>query len=326
MRIALTSGEPAGIGPDIALSLATVPLPLALTVIGDIHFLKQRAALLKLDVELYQDPHSTGLHTGDGKLCVHHIPLPTKVQAGVADTRCAQHVLQQIDYAIDGNLHRTFDGMVTAPINKAVINRAGIPFTGHTEYLAQRCAVPTVMMLTDSRPLRVALVTTHLPLREVPTAITADRFASAVTILHKGLRNYCGLTHPTIGICGLNPHAGEQGYLGDEEINILQPTIKRLVKQGLKLSGPFPADTIFTDAQAVKFDAILAMFHDQGLPVIKHAGFGEVINVTFGLPFLRTSVDHGTAFELAGSGTAANSSLIAAVRWTQQALSNANKQ
>ncbi len=326
MKLVLTSGDPAGIGPDIVLSLANIAFPSALTVVGDIDFLEQRAIALGLNVKLHQKDNLTSLHAGNGTLCVHHVPLKATVTAGIPDARHAEYVLRQVDFAIEENLNHTFDAMVTAPLSKSVINQAGISFYGHTEYLAWRCATASVMMLANGTQLRIALVTTHLPIREVASAITAEKFKITVVTLYQGLKKYCGLTDPIIGICGLNPHAGEQGHLGDEEINILQPVINQLKRQGLNLSEPIPADTVFTKYQSIKFDAIVAMFHDQALPVIKHAGFGNTVNVTLGLPFLRTSVDHGTAFELAGKGTASNSSLIAAINWTQQALIHAGTQ
>lgn len=326
MRLVLTSGDPAGIGPDIVLSLADIALPSALTVVGDINVIEQRAAMLGLNVRLYQSDSPGHLHCGNGALRVHHVALQAKATAGVPDMRHADYVLQQINFAVKGNLEHIFDAMITAPLSKAVINQAGIAFSGHTEYLAQQCATPAVMMLTDGRRRRVALVTTHLPIREVAAAVTAEKFATTVAVLHQGLKKYCGLERPTIGICGLNPHAGESGHIGSEEIEVLQPVINRLRQRGFNLSDPSPADTIFVAPQAARFDAIIAMFHDQGLPVIKHAAFGAIVNVTLGLPFLRTSVDHGTAFALAGSGNASNTSLIAAIDWTQRALSHAGIQ
>lgn len=306
--LAITIGEPAGIGPDLCLSLAADPPPeVPLVLIGDRALLAERAALLGLEVVL---PEHDDAHPAPVSL--HHVPLPVPVEAGRADPANARAVLATLDAAADGCLAGRYAGMVTAPVNKAVIAGAGLPFIGHTEYLAERCGGEPVMMLTAGE-LRVALVTTHLPLSEVPAAITADRLTRVISGLVAGLQR-AGTAEPRILVLGLNPHAGEHGHLGQEEQTVIIPTLEVLRSQGSQLTGPVPADTAFTPAMLDGHDAVLAMYHDQGLPALKQAGFGRAVNVTLGLPIVRTSVDHGTALELAGTGRADASSLREAVR------------
>ncbi|MEA3291727.1 MAG: 4-hydroxythreonine-4-phosphate dehydrogenase PdxA [Pseudomonadota bacterium] len=309
--LAFTPGEPAGIGPDLAIRLAQESLDAALAVIADPKILRARAEQLGARIEIRA---FDGTAHQPGSLSVLPVTAPVATVAGELDTRQAQYVLAAIARAVDGCLAGEFDAMITGPVHKGVINEADIHFSGHTEFIAGRCgATQPVMMLADEQ-LRVALLTTHLALAEVPAQITGPRIESVVKVLVRGLRRRFGLEQPRIGVCGLNPHAGEGGHLGREEIEIIEPALAALRKDGLRLIGPLPADTAFTPAQLERLDAVLAMYHDQGLPVIKHQGFGSVVNVTLGLPIIRTSVDHGTALDLAGSGRARHQSLLAALR------------
>jgi 4-hydroxythreonine-4-phosphate dehydrogenase len=254
---------------------------------------------------------------------IEHIPLAVPVTAGTLDPRNARHVLALLDRALQGCRSGEFAAMVTAPVQKSVINEAGIAFTGHTEYLAAACGVARPVMLLAAGTLRVALATTHLPLHAVGAAITPQLLDEVLTILQHDLVARFGLPRPRIGVCGLNPHAGEGGHLGHEEIEVIAPAIERARARGIDASGPWPADTIFTPRQLQRFDVVLAMFHDQGLPVLKHAGFGDAVNVTLGLPIIRTSVDHGTALDLAGSGQADAGSLVAAMALATQLAARA---
>lgn len=313
-RIALTSGEPAGIGPDLCLAVAREALGCELVCLADRGLLAERAKRLALPVTLYEyDANARAAHTPD-RLSVCHSPLAAPSLPGKLERANARYVLGLIDRAIDGAVAGEFDAIVTAPVHKGVINDAGIPFTGHTEYLAERtrAALPVMMLATDD--LRVALATTHLPLKDVSAAITIDSLCQVLEILNRDLQKWWGIAAPRIAVCGLNPHAGEGGHLGDEEIRIIAPAITRMRERGLAVTGPTPADTAFVPAKLAECDAVLAMYHDQGLPVIKHAGFDRAVNVTLGLPILRTSVDHGTALDLAGTGRADHRSLAAAIR------------
>jgi 4-hydroxythreonine-4-phosphate dehydrogenase len=316
IRIAITLGEPAGIGPDIALALATRLWDAELIIIGSPSLLQERAKQLGVRVKLKQyDPSITSCSSPLGELCVSAVELKHATITGKPDASNAYSVLNTLDKACDGCLNGEFDAMVTGPIQKSVINNAGIRFSGHTEYLAERSGgqMP-VMMLADNRGiLRVALATTHLALRLVPDAITRDRLIDVCRVIHHDLRFRFGIDNPRIAILGLNPHAGENGYMGREEIEIIQPAIETLRAEGLRLSDALPADTAFTQSSLKNFDAVLAMYHDQGLPVIKHSGFGNIVNVTLGLPIVRTSVDHGTALDLAGTGKASPESLFCAI-------------
>ena len=313
-RLILTAGEPAGVGPDLCLAVADREWNCELVVASDIELLAQRASALKLNVELSQfDANQPAQRHRRGTLSVRHVPTAHAVRAGALDRANAPHVLGLLDTAIEGCTSDRFDAMVTAPVQKSVINDAGVPFSGHTEYLAERCGGVHPVMLLASGKLRVALATTHLPLHAVPPAITTDLLDRVIKILHADLRSKFGIAKPRIVVCGLNPHAGESGHLGSEEINIITPVLNRLRTAGLDLIGPAPADTAFTPHMLEGVDAVLAMFHDQGLPVIKYAGFGNAVNVTLGLPIIRTSVDHGTALDLAATGRADAGSLIAAI-------------
>jgi 4-hydroxythreonine-4-phosphate dehydrogenase len=302
-RLAITTGEPAGIGPEISVAALEPPLPAEITLIGDADLIGARAALTQRRV-----PDSVE---------ILHVPLAAPVVAGQLDTRNASYVLATLDTAIDGCTAGRFDAVITAPVQKSVINDAGVPFSGHTEYLAERTATPQVVMMlagsTPHGPLRVALATTHLQLARVCAAITFDLLVGALRVVDHDLRLRFGIAKPRIAVAGLNPHAGEGGHLGREEIEVIAPAIERVRTEGIDVHGPLPADTLFVPAVAQRFDAVLAMFHDQGLPVLKYATFGHGVNVTLGLPFVRTSVDHGTALDLAGRGTADAGSLRAAL-------------
>lgn len=315
-RLAITVGEPAGIGPDICLELASASLrsDLELVFIGDSGHLAARAAALGLTVTILPfDPRQPPVSSTPGSVRVWHLDLPCPPPPGQPDPANALALLEGMDRAVAGCLEGRFDALVTAPVDKGVICDAGIPFSGHTEYLAARTGTSQVVMLLVAGTLRVALATTHLPLREVPDAITIDGLTGTLRILDHDLRSRFGIARPRIAVCGLNPHAGERGHLGREEIDLIGPAIAAGRALGLDLTGPLPADTLFTPARLAPFDAVLAMYHDQGLPVLKYAGFGQAVNVTLGLPIIRTSVDHGTACDLAGSGKADAGSLRAAV-------------
>lgn len=313
-RIAVTAGEPAGIGPDLCLALAERDWPAALVAIADPQLLADRARRLGLAIEFAE--YGAGQHLAAsraGRLTVCSPGQATDLAPGRLNANNAGYVLASLNRACDGCLAAEFDALVTGPVHKGVINDAGIPFSGHTEYLARRCDAGEPVMLLVAGDLRVALVTTHLPLRAVPDHITRDRIIDAARILDAGLRSAFGLDHPRLAVLGLNPHAGESGHLGTEEQDVIEPAIAELRAAGIDARGPLPADTAFTPPQLAECDAVLAMYHDQGLTVLKHRGFGNAVNVTLGLPITRTSVDHGTALELAGTGKAHAGSLIAAV-------------
>ena len=310
--LAITAGEPAGIGPDVVLQLAGSAAPRRIVVVADADMLAQRAALLGLDVRLQRVETDVPLHER-GSLCVHHVPLDATVRCGQPDPANARAVLNALEAAIRTCLDRKWNALVTAPMQKSVINDAGIPFSGHTEFLAASTATPTPVMMLVADRLRVALATTHLALRDVSDAITATRLDDVLAVLHGDLTTRFSIERPRILVCGLNPHAGEAGHLGDEEIRIIRPAILRAREAGIDVEGPLPADSLFTPRYLDSADAVLAMFHDQGLPVLKYAGFGNAVNVTLGLPIVRTSVDHGTALDIAGTGRADPGSLLAAV-------------
>ncbi|MES9824512.1 MAG: 4-hydroxythreonine-4-phosphate dehydrogenase PdxA [Candidatus Thiodiazotropha endolucinida] len=315
-RLALTPGEPAGIGPDLCVMLAQKPYPeTEIIAIADPVLLQQRAERLGISLELIPfDEQKPASSLSPGKLRFLPAGLNHEVVCGQLNPANAEYVLDTLRIATDGCLKGHFDGMVTGPVHKGVINDAGLSFTGHTEYLSALCedAYPVMMLATPD--LRVALVTTHLPLSEVSRAITKQRVQQVASTLHNDLQRCFGIAQPRIMVCGLNPHAGEQGYLGREEIEIIQPALAELNSQGMQLIGPLPADTIFTPVHLQQADAILAMYHDQGLPVLKHMGFGNAVNITLGLPIIRTSVDHGTALPLAGTNQASLGSLQYAVK------------
>lgn len=314
-RIAITAGEPAGIGPDLCLALAGLALPCSPVVIGSRALLAERARQLGLTLQLecYLPDAAATAHV-PGRLQVLDVPLAAPCVAGRLDPANAVHVLAMLDRAVAGAAQGEFAAMVTAPVQKSVINDAGVPFTGHTEYLAARTNAHHPVMLLVADRLRVALATTHLPLRAVSDAITPALLDTTLRILHDDIRALWRIEQPRIAVCGLNPHAGEGGHLGSEDRHVIQPAIERARAAGMLVDGPLPADTVFVPRNLANYDVVLAMYHDQGLPVLKHAGFGHAVNVTLGLPIVRTSVDHGTALDLAGTGRADAGSLIAATR------------
>ncbi|WP_267257255.1 4-hydroxythreonine-4-phosphate dehydrogenase PdxA [Coxiella endosymbiont of Ornithodoros maritimus] len=298
--IAITLGDPAGIGPDILIKLAQHNLSVPLYVIADQDLLANRANKLGL--------------TLPSNLVIQHVPLKKPCLIGKPNPANAEYILETLHIAATGCQRNDHKAMVTGPVSKAVINKAGIAFTGHTEWLAKLAGVQRTVMLFVTNKLKVALYTTHIPLADVPSSLAPSTLKESIQILQKGLQKYFSIPNPRIIICGLNPHAGENGYLGKEEINVIEPVVKALNTEGFLLTGPLPADTAFTPSHSHHADAILALYHDQGLPVVKALGFGQAVNVTLGLPFLRTSVDHGTAFDLAGTDRADESSLLAAVK------------
>jgi len=319
-RFALTPGEPAGIGPDLCLLLAQHAQPYPLITIASCDLLNERAAQLGVAVravavvpQAWPDAPAPA-----GTLYVWDTPLRGAVVAGQLNVANGAYVLETLTRAGQGCLNGDFAGMITAPVHKGVINDAGIAFSGHTEFLADLTLTEQVVMMLATRGLRVALVTTHLPLKDVAAAITAERLERVTRILHNDLVEKFGISAPRILVCGLNPHAGEGGHLGREEIEIIEPTLERLRGEGLNLIGPLPADTLFTPKHLEHCDAVLAMYHDQGLPVLKYKGFGAAVNVTLGLPIIRTSVDHGTALDLAGSGAIDTGSLQVALETAYQ--------
>lgn len=309
--IAVTSGEPAGIGPELCAHLASREWAFPLVVLGDRELIRSRAGFSAAAVQVRD--WLPGNAPAAGVLDVLHVPLATPSQAGKVDEANARYVLDLLDRASDGCARGEFAAMVTAPVHKAVINDAGIVFSGHTEYLAERTHTPRVVMMLVGSTLRVALVTTHLPLSAVSAAITPVVLEETLRILHRDLVQRFGIAAPRILVAGLNPHAGEGGHMGREEIEVIEPVLARLRGEGMNLIGPLPADTLFVPHTLEQGDAQLAMYHDQGLPVLKYASFGGGVNVTLGLPIVRTSVDHGTALDLAGSGRADPGSLFAAV-------------
>lgn len=315
-RIAITSGEPAGIGLDLCVMLAHQSMPAELIVIADPSALTSRAQQLGLPININLfDKHKVGkTHTGDGSITLIPIKTAEAVIAGELNVNNSAYVIDMLSTAMDGCLSGAFNAMVTAPVHKGIINEAGISFTGHTEFLAEQSNTAQVVMMLVGGGMRVALATTHLPLTKVSNAIKTESLTKTIRILHLDLVNKFGIQHPRIMVAGLNPHAGEGGYLGDEEIKVITPVLAQLRNEGLDLIGPLPADTMFSQKNMTKTDAFLAMYHDQGLAVLKHASFGEGVNVTLGLPFIRTSVDHGTALDLAGKGNIEIGSLLAAVQ------------
>lgn len=320
---AVTPGEPAGIGPDLCLLLAQEALPECVVAVASVALLRERAAALGLAVNLVpvtpaQWPDAPA---PAGSLYVWDTPLAVPVVAGQLATENAYYVLETLLRAGRGCMEGIFAGMITAPVHKGVINEAGIPFSGHTEFLAELTHTEQVVMMLATRGLRVALVTTHLPLREVADAITHERLCRVARILHTDLRDKFGLPQPRILVCGLNPHAGEGGHLGREELDIIEPALQQLRAEGLNVVGPLPADTLFTPKYLEHCDAVLSMYHDQGLPVLKYKGFGAAVNVTLGLPIVRTSVDHGTALDLAGTGRVDTGSLRVALETAWQMTS-----
>ena len=315
-RIALTPGEPAGIGPDVTLAIAQHAWNAELVAICDPQLLRERAKILDLEVEIQviDSPLGEPSPHQPGTLQVYPVNLTVPCNPGQLDPANASYVLCTLHAAVDACFAGRCDAMVTAPVQKSVINDAGIPFSGHTELLAEATQTDRVVMMLASKEVRVALATTHLPLRDVADAINADMLEDTLNILHRDLQSKFGLASPKIAVLGLNPHAGEGGHMGREELDIIIPVLEKLRASGMQLQGPLPADTAFNPKVQSNCDAVLAMYHDQGLPTLKYAGFGEAVNITLGLPIIRTSVDHGTALDLAGSGKADTGSLKSALQ------------
>ena len=311
ITLALTPGEPAGIGPDIVLKVAGRACGARLVAVADADLLRERARQLGSDTPVVA--WRPAADPPQGAIEVLHVPVRVPVTAGTLDPRNSSYVLETLERATDGCMQGDFDAMVTGPVNKGVINAAGFAFTGHTEFLAERTRTPRVVMMLVGAGLRVALATTHVALSEVAQRIDRGSLEETIRILARDLAERYALAQPRIGIAGLNPHAGESGYLGREEVDIIIPVIERLRGEGMRLIGPIPADTLFTPMRLAELDAVLAMYHDQGLPVLKYASFGRGVNVTLGLPIVRTSVDHGTALDVAGSGKADEGSLLEAI-------------
>jgi 4-hydroxythreonine-4-phosphate dehydrogenase len=320
--LAITSGEPAGIGPDLCLQLSQVRHDLPLVILADKMLLQQRAGLLRLDVQLHEYEKNSNLILAPGHLCVLHLPLAQAAKPGELHPANSKYVLDLLTRAVQGCQTGEFDAMVTAPVHKGIINDAGTPFTGHTEFLAGLAQVKQVVMMLAGGGMRVALATTHLPLREVADAISAELLERVLRVIRNDLINRFGIELPRILVAGLNPHAGEGGHLGREEIEVIIPVLDKLRAEGFNVSIPLPADTLFTPHRLTQCDCVLTMYHDQGLPVLKHASFGRGVNVTLGLPFIRTSVDHGTALELAGTGNADVGSLLEAVQMAADMVRN----
>ncbi len=326
-RIAVTAGEPAGIGPDLCVMLAHQPLDAELVVVANTEMLQARAKSLNLTLNtVAYDANINQAHTGNGSLTVLDQAINAPVVAGQLNTSNSDYVLETLKKATLGCIKGEFNAMVTAPVHKGIINDAGIAFSGHTEFLAELTNTAQVVMMlvagNQSDSMRVALATTHLALKDVPQAITKKSLETTIRILHHDLVNKFGIKNPRILVAGLNPHAGEDGYLGREEIEVINPVLTNLREEAMNLIGALPADTLFAKHHLKNADAVLAMYHDQGLPVLKHASFGEGVNVTLGLPIIRTSVDHGTALNLAGTGNIEIGSLLAAIQLAIQLSNN----
>lgn len=313
-RIAITPGEPAGIGPDLVLELARQDWPVELVLCADPALILSRATMLGKSIELIEyDPSRPAQPQRAGTLTIASMPMAVAAEPGKLNATNGRYVLDTLQFACEKNMTAEFSAVVTGPVNKGIINKAGVSFSGHTEFFAQQSETPDVVMLLATTGLRVALVTTHIPLAYVAKAITEERLSNIIRILHAEMKTKFGIEQPKIYVCGLNPHAGEDGHLGREEIEIISPTLMKLRDEGIDLTGPLPADTLFQPKYLDDADVVLAMYHDQGLPVLKSVGFGSSVNITLGLPFIRTSVDHGTAIELAGTGTADAGSMFTAV-------------
>ena len=312
--MAVTAGEPAGVGPDLCVALAHRELPVRIVVIADKQLLLTRAQSLGVPLECVDFARGGPYTAATGTLCVSHVPLAAPAHPGKLDPANSAYVLRTLEVAADGCLDGTFDAMATAPVHKGVINDAGFAFTGHTEFLAARTGARQVVMMLAGGGMRVALATTHVALRDVARSITPDGLERSLRIVRHDLVERFAIAGPRIAVAGLNPHAGESGHLGREEVDVIIPVLDKLRSQGFDLVGPLPADTLFNPARLRGYDCVFAMYHDQGLPVLKYASFGSGINITLGLPIIRTSVDHGTALELAGTGRAEIGSLLEAVK------------
>ena len=325
-RVVITPGEPAGIGPDLVIQLAQRDWPLELVVCADGRLLTERATLLGLPLTLLPySPEKPAAPQRAGTLTLLPVALHAEVTPGTLNVENGRYVVETLARACDGCLSGEFSALITGPVHKGIINDAGVAFTGHTEFFEERAGAPKVVMMLATEELRVALATTHLPLKAVSDAITADLLREVITILHDDLKNKFGLAEPHVLVCGLNPHAGEGGHMGTEEIDTIIPVLEEMRAKGMNLSGPLPADTLFQPKYLDHADAVLAMYHDQGLPVLKYQGFGRGVNITLGLPFIRTSVDHGTALELAGLGKADVGSFITALNLAIKMIVNSNE-
>ena len=323
-RIAVTPGEPAGIGPDLMIKIAQQSWPTQIVVVASVELLCARAKLLGIPLTLLEyDENAEPTAHQAGTLTVLPVDLADACVPGQLNANNGQYVVETLRIASEKNISGEFDAVVTGPVHKGLINQAGIPFSGHTEYFANQANCPDVVMMLATEGLRVALVTTHIPLAYVAKAVTFERLQKITRILHQDLITKFGIPSPKIYVCGINPHAGEDGHLGREEIDVMIPALDELREEGMNLVGPLPADTIFQEKYLADADAILSMFHDQGLPVLKYKGFGSSVNITLGLPFIRTSVDHGTALDLAGSNQADVGSFNEAIR---SAITLANNQ
>lgn len=316
-RLVISAGEPAGIGPDLCLQLAdSLPhshRPCQLVVVADPELLRQRAEALRLPVKIAPFNPEDRTPADRGTLLVSPVTMAFPAIPGTVNPANSPYVMKTLEYAVEGCLNGVFDGLVTAPVHKEVINKAGIPFNGHTEFLAQKTGTEKVVMMLATEGLRVALATTHLPLKDVASAITRSSLPPVLEVLYREMQNKFGIQNPHILVCGLNPHAGEGGHLGMEEIDTIIPVLEQCRHQGMNLTGPLPADTLFNPQRLKSADAVLAMYHDQGLPVLKFKGFGQAVNITLGLPIIRTSVDHGTALDRAGTGNINPGSLYTAI-------------
>ena len=325
-RVVITPGEPAGVGPDLVIALAQQAWPAELVVCADPALLLERAALLQLPLSLREyQPDVSAQPQAEKTLTILPIKLHSKALPGQLDVNNGAYVVDTLARACDGCLSGEFAALITGPVHKGIINDSGVPFTGHTEFFAERSHRDRVVMMLATEELRVALATTHLPLLDVPAAITPQTLTEVITILDHDLRTKFGIDEPQIYVCGLNPHAGEGGHMGREEIDVIIPTLESLRQQGIHLIGPLPADTLFQPKYLEHADAVLAMYHDQGLPVLKYQGFGRAVNITLGLPFIRTSVDHGTALDLAATGIADVGSFRTALNLAIKMINNSNE-
>ncbi|AOR62490.1 4-hydroxythreonine-4-phosphate dehydrogenase PdxA [Pectobacterium wasabiae] len=325
-RVVITPGEPAGIGPDLVIALAQQDWPVELVCCADPELLFTRALQLSMPLALRDyHPNQPAQPQRAGSLTVLPIATPATVIAGQLNVANSAYVVETLARACDGCLNGEFAALITGPVHKGIINDAGVPFSGHTEFFADRSNCDRVVMMLATEELRVALATTHLPLAAVSAAITRQSLHEVITILHHDLQTKFGITQPQIYVCGLNPHAGEGGHMGREELDVINPALDELRQQGITLIGPLPADTLFQPKYLQHADAVLAMYHDQGLPVLKYQGFGRAVNITLGLPFIRTSVDHGTALELAATGSADPGSFITALNLAIKMIKNSNE-
>jgi 4-hydroxythreonine-4-phosphate dehydrogenase len=326
-RIAITPGEPAGIGPDLLIMLAQHDWPAQLVAICDPQLLVERAKALNLQLSIHNyDASQPATAQQAGTITVLPVALNEACLAGQLNSANGSYVVETLKLACEGNISGEFNAIVTGPVHKGLINQSGIPFSGHTEYFAQQANCSDVVMMLATEGLRVALVTTHIPLAYVAKAITHERIIKVTSILHQDLISKFGIKNPKIYVCGINPHAGEDGHLGREEIDTLTPALEELRERGMDLIGPLPADTIFQEKYLSDADAVLSMYHGQGLPVLKYKGFGSSVNITLGLPFIRTSVDHGTAVELAGKGQADPGSFTQAIKTAIELSRASNEQ